>query len=333
MLAYQRQVITTTSNTLSSWGNMFAEVLSGADETRRKIREDLGDEFTKEEFEIRVGTSGIATASSMLANLTSRLTYLTGYGQLIETAREMGYSDDVLAQLADGSLESYDYLTALAGATPEQVAQINAAYEEVRTQQQELSETLAGYQLQTDEQYAALVGGLEDALNELDRMAPTDSPALAVGGTIDEVLAAISARYPALAASIGAVQTLIAQLTETSYGNFSTYLHGGSARGIGGGFRFAYGVDGSFAEGLDYVPFDGFIGQLHRGEAVLTAQEAQVWREMRMGLDASTLSGAIWDNAPDMGGNVYLNGEAVGRIMSAAQADSYRQLERSGWRG
>jgi hypothetical protein len=66
---------------------------------------------------------------------------------------------------------------------------------------------------------------------------------------------------------------------------------------------------------------------------VLTAQEAQIWREFRSGIDANSLAGAIWDNSPDMGGNVYLNGEIVGRIMSGVQADSYRQLERSGWRG
>ena len=51
------------------------------------------------------------------------------------------------------------------------------------------------------------------------------------------------------------------------------------------------------------------------------------------GLDTNSIADAIWNNSPNMGGNVYLNGESVGRIMSAAQADSYRQLERSGWRG
>ena len=38
-------------------------------------------------------------------------------------------------------------------------------------------------------------------------------------------------------------------------------------------------VDGSHAQGLDYVPFDGYIAQLHRGEMVIPAREASMLRE------------------------------------------------------
>lgn len=38
------------------------------------------------------------------------------------------------------------------------------------------------------------------------------------------------------------------------------------------------GAAGSFATGLNYVPYDEFPAILHKGEAVLTAEEAAVWR-------------------------------------------------------
>lgn len=38
------------------------------------------------------------------------------------------------------------------------------------------------------------------------------------------------------------------------------------------------GVNGSHASGLNYVPFDGYIARLHKGERVLTAEEASVYR-------------------------------------------------------
>ena len=35
------------------------------------------------------------------------------------------------------------------------------------------------------------------------------------------------------------------------------------------------GINGSHAGGLSYVPFDGYIAELHKGESVLTADEAR----------------------------------------------------------
>jgi hypothetical protein len=44
--------------------------------------------------------------------------------------------------------------------------------------------------------------------------------------------------------------------------------------GIAGGVK----VSGSHADGLDRVPYDGYIAELHRDEAVLTASQAAAWR-------------------------------------------------------
>ena len=52
-----------------------------------------------------------------------------------------------------------------------------------------------------------------------------------------------------------------------------------SESGPAGGSR----IDGSNAGGLSYVPFDGYISELHRGEAVLTAQENRVWQQFKAG--------------------------------------------------
>ena len=39
-------------------------------------------------------------------------------------------------------------------------------------------------------------------------------------------------------------------------------------------------IRGSFATGLNRVPYDGFVAELHRDEAILTAQEAALWRSL-----------------------------------------------------
>ena len=51
---------------------------------------------------------------------------------------------------------------------------------------------------------------------------------------------------------------------------------------------------GGYATGLDYVPYNGFPAILHRGEAVLTAGEAQHWRDGGTGsIDYDRLAAAI----------------------------------------
>jgi gas vesicle protein len=37
-------------------------------------------------------------------------------------------------------------------------------------------------------------------------------------------------------------------------------------------------LNGSHASGLGYVPFDGYVAQLHKGEAVLTASENKAYQ-------------------------------------------------------
>lgn len=40
------------------------------------------------------------------------------------------------------------------------------------------------------------------------------------------------------------------------------------------------------AAGLDYVPYDGYVAELHKGESVLTKSESNVWRDLMLGKDA-----------------------------------------------
>lgn len=91
--------------------------------------------------------------------------------------------------------------------------------------------------------------------------------------------------------------------------------------------------------GLDWVPFNGYLAQLHEGESVLTAEENRVWQRFKSGgassrnsIDYDALGGVMRDNIQP-GGNVYLDGRVVGAVVSKAQGESYRALQRSGWQG
>lgn len=82
----------------------------------------------------------------------------------------------------------------------------------------------------------------------------------------------------------------------------------------GGGAKFT--IPG-FATGLDYVPHDNFLARLHEGEAVLTKQEAKLWRgdQNQNGQLASMVAAAVRDAVAGIQFNVSLDsGILVGQL-------------------
>jgi hypothetical protein len=79
---------------------------------------------------------------------------------------------------------------------------------------------------------------------------------------------------------------------------------GGAADAAGGG---GPAPDGSYRFGLKHVPYDGFIGELHKGERILTANEARDYNLMEK-------QGGIRDSAPrSIGGG----GTSIGSVVIA----------------
>ena len=90
------------------------------------------------------------------------------------------------------------------------------------------------------------------------------------------------------------------------------------------------GGGGSFAVGLDYVPYDGFAATLHRGEKVLNRAEAATFRhggEQTAFIDYNALAAAMSGMSVQMDGRVV--GRLVERSVSAAQGERYGRSARN----
>lgn len=77
-------------------------------------------------------------------------------------------------------------------------------------------------------------------------------------------------------------------------------LNGKTIRVYIDAIKSGFGVDGEHRTGLDFVPFDGYIAELHRGERVLTASEASAYRENISAAATPNIGGGIFNKTADL---------------------------------
>ncbi|MBO5968197.1 MAG: hypothetical protein J6S14_06835 [Clostridia bacterium] len=261
------------------------------------------------------------TAGGMLENLQSQKVFMEEYMKNLQKAREMGLSDELLASLADGSEESFARLSALLE-DPSKAEQVDKLYQDVQGLKEGFTDALTAQKLTVDETYQGMVDAAKEAITQMNL---GQEASAASGETIAGLAKGISSHVPEVKT---AVDSILAELDRLSGWGINIDL------GPFGSFGFQ--LDGSHETGLDFVPFNGYLAELHEGEGILTAEENRIWQGFKngakQGVDYEALGGVMRDNVK-AGGDVYLDGRTVGHVISAQQGKSYRTLQRSGWQG
>ncbi|MBQ8313249.1 MAG: hypothetical protein IJX84_08615 [Clostridia bacterium] len=181
--------------------------------------------------------------------------------------------------------------------------------EEEETQYQALKDAIAAYT-----QAATETTALETEITELTTQ-------------IDAGKESLAAYVETMNSTVEATSTAVAGLDQSGEAYQAGYATGTSyASGLSAGLAnvptidvvsgASPTVDGSHAGGLEYVPYDGYIAELHRGERVQTAAEARQERGSEVNVNdlRDAIVGAIQDGMRNI--SITMNDKEVGRMVA-----------------
>lgn len=197
------------------------------------------------------------SADDMLAALHSQAEYLKKYQENFQTLVDAGFSQQLLAQWEDGSAQSAAQVQAVVDALNAGgdaiVEEMNMAYAEVDNLATSLADTFIASRPELMSALGDAAGVIENGVEEWNKYDEAYNEGQA---TIDGFISGMGSKASEILAK-------------------AQYLGGLASSKL-----TAYGstADGYHAAGLSYVPYDGYVAELHRGEQVLTARQATAYR-------------------------------------------------------
>ena len=123
-----------------------------------------------------------------------------------------------------------------------------------------------------------------------------------------------------------AAEAMAAQLGRTLFGDFAKT--GNVGGWLGEGLKWVGGLFGvpSHADGLDYVPYDGYVAKLHKGERVQTAAEARGGGGKQVIVQQSISFGGNVDRAQMAAYAKQIEQQTIASIRRANQSGDYGLL-------
>ena len=216
------------------------------------------DELEKEQSAMAERLSGYGELFTVtddrmsLNGLQEQIDAIRTYGEVLEQLRSRGISDSLLGEVTGMDVdEAVAYGQQLLSMSEEQWENYNSLWEEKQAEAKRIAEEF--YQSELDTLQTEYDAKLAEALDALE-----DTAFLSGQDTVQGLIDGMTSREEALLAKAR-------ELSQAAQAALS------ATWGTGGA------VDGSHAGGLPYVPYDGYIAELHEGERVLTAAEAKAY--------------------------------------------------------
>lgn len=273
-----------------------------------QLRTSLGGVFGLFED---VKTAEAADVGDMTSALQSQADYWTQYADTLEALQRRNIDPKFLSDIADGSTESLQTLKALETADDTQLRQLLAAYEEVERTKEATIQGLNDMRISMDEELLGMMESVESLVRGMDQQEAVEANIALTEYGVTSGLASMSA---SVSAWVSVINGQIAQI-----GNLPTYGTSAYRLGVMGGDFFSSDFSGNpKASGINDVPYDGYRAELHRGEAVLTRQQAEEYRENHSsGTDNTAVVNEIRSlRSAILGMTLSMDKQIVGQIIS-----------------
>ena len=255
-----------TQSEIDALNNQLASLQEAYMEAYEEAEKSVNKQFGAfDKIEKKAATS----VKQLKANFDSQIEYFTNYTENLKKAAELGINQGLIATLSDGSVESMAILQGIVNDNGQSVDEINRKWEEVNNVKSTAIAAMADAKTAfstNSEEIQGEIDALVEHMNQEDEAAENGKK------TMNGYTKGLESALPALR---GVSNQILSYL----------YPKAIAIRGAGSSSPTAMG---SHAKGLSIVPYDGYIAELHKGERVLTAKEAQEYNNVLLASIASS---------------------------------------------
>ena len=212
-----------------------------------------------------LGEESITSFDEMNKAIDSQLAWQQRYSDNLANlqSRNIDGIGEFASKFSDGTTQSANYLASFANLSDEQLKIVMEKMGEVSDNTDTIASAIADMNSACDPEWQRFKQAAEEAIESLNQAEAARANAYSTGRA---AASGLNSAYPIYKSAVDRYNRLV----------------------IGGFTRFGGGISGSHANGLAYVPYDGYLAELHKGERVLTAKEAAAYNDLAKTIDHPT---------------------------------------------
>ena len=248
---------------LSNWEDKLQSIQDEAEDALKEIQDAMDEVSAKrDQMEEKLSSYGDLFSTEQdkngnekfsLNDLQDQLDAVTAYGETLDQLSGLGLSSSLMERIVGlGVDDATAYGQALLGMSERELEDYLSTWDQIQEESRRISESFYAEELDAlQNEYDQKLAETLDSINVTVFESGEEWGQLLVDG--------LSSKESELMAKAAEIARAVQAELSAAYGTVGT------------------AIDGSHAGGLPYVPYDGYIAELHEGERVLTAQEAKAY--------------------------------------------------------